>query len=30
MIAPRLADPVLEALAFSALTGIMAEREDSF
>jgi hypothetical protein len=30
MIAPRLAEPVLNALAYSAVTGIMAEREDSF
>lgn len=30
MMAPRVAEPVLELLAYSALTGIMAEREDSF
>jgi len=30
MMFPKLSEPVLDALAFSALTGIMAEREDSF
>jgi len=30
MIAPRTTEVVLEALAFSALTGMIVEREDSF
>lgn len=30
MMAPKAAEPVLDALAFSALTGIIAEREASF
>jgi hypothetical protein len=30
MIAPRTSEAVLEALAFSALTGMIVEREDSF